>query len=151
MEDQPIHDDKTDNESDEEEEEDIQEELPYTYLRFKPYPSPFPSPPPAVALLVASIQQTSQQTNQFKSDFQPWITTFIAGQLIQPVRTYQGRTITKAIVQRLAKRPGGLQSLHSQDLPPLPKSHHQLKNHPFGNLFLQAERDHLQSHTDIQS
>lgn len=118
----------------------------YTCLRFEPYPTPSLSP--AAALLVTSIQQAKAIPT---TDFEPWMAAFTAGRLIQPIGTYNGYTITKATVQRLAKRPNGLQTLYSHQLPKPPKSHHQLRNHPFEAQFLQAEKDHLQSHAIMQS
>jgi len=49
---------------------------------------------------------------------------FVAGRLLQPVGSYNGKTITKAMVQRLARRPNGLKTLYGQDLPLPPKWYH---------------------------
>jgi len=84
-------------------------------------------------------------------DFEPWMAAFAAGRLLQLVGSYNGKIITKAMVQRLARRPNGLQTIYGQDLPLLPKWHHQLKDHPFGTQFLQAEEDYLQSYSTMKS
>jgi len=112
-----------------EEVEEVEKEVqfPYTYSRFKPYPTPSLSPP--AALLAATIQQAHQlPENQLPEnqnmDFEPWIAAFATGRLLQPVNSHNGKTITKAMVQRLTRRPNGLQTLHGQDLPPPPKWHH---------------------------
>lgn len=126
-----------------------QEEFPYTCTRFEPYPTP--SLFPEAALLAGAIQQVSHAAVANTINFEPWMAAFAAGRLLQPVENHEGQLITNAAVQRLARRPNGLQTLHGQNLPPLPKSHHQLKHHPFGPQFLQAEKDHLQSHANMQS
>ena len=40
---------------------------------------------------------------------------------------------------------------HLKNLPPPPKYHSQLTDHPFGDQFLEAERTHLKSHSDLKS
>ena len=141
---------EAEEEAKEEAEEEAQpEEFPYISSRFKPYPTP--SLLPEAVLLAGAIQQASHSATANAMEFELWIAAFAVGQLIQPTGTHGGKTITKATVQRLARRPNGLQTLYSQDLPPLLKSHHQLKNHPFGAQFLQAERDYLQSYLQIDS
>lgn len=59
--------------------------------------------------------------------------------------------LTKAAIQRLAKKSKGLQGLHSQNLPPRLKSHHQLKDHLLKPQFLQAGKEHLKSHEQMGS
>lgn len=39
--------------------------------------------------------------------------------------------------------------IHRRDLPPPPKWHNELVNHPLGDHFREAERTHLQSHTEM--
>ena len=139
--------------ADEEEAEDIhQEEYPYTCARFEPYPTPSLSPEAGLlaGLLSEAVKQASNTATIDDEDFEPWMAAFAAGRLIQPVEG-KGRTVTKATIQRLARRPNGLQTIHGLDLPPLPKSHYQLQSHPLGTQFLQAEEEHLQSHIQKQS
>jgi hypothetical protein len=59
--------------------------------------------------------------------------------------------ITKAKVMRLARRPGGLQRLRILDLPEELKGHWELRNHPLGRHFKQAEINHLKSHKDMMT
>ena len=129
------------------------EKHPYTDARFEPYPTPSLSPEAGLlaGLLAEAVQQASKTATINNEDFEPWMAAFTAGRLIQPVGVQKGRPITKAIIQRLARRPNGLQTIHGLDLPPLPKSHHQLQSHPLGTQFLQAEKEHLQSHIQKQS
>ena len=131
------------------EDEDLQEDLPYTEARFEPYPTPSQSP--EATLLSGTIQQADEAACHTAmatpTDFEPWMGAFLAGRLVQPTTSGKGQQITKAAIQRLARK-GGLQTLYSRDLPPPPKSHYQLNQHPFGPQFLQAEKDHLQSHTE---
>jgi hypothetical protein len=49
------------------------------------------------------------------------------------------------------KQPGALSKIHRRHLPPEPKWHHDLKDHPLGSLFEQAEKDHLKGHQDMQT
>ena len=48
-------------------------------------------------------------------------------------------------------QPRGLLKIHRRDLPPEPKWHRELAKHPLGNLFEQAEKDHLQGHESIKT
>ena len=41
--------------------------------------------------------------------------------------------------------------IHRRDMPALPKRHKDLKNHPLGDLFREAETTHLQSHKEMRS
>jgi len=109
------------NAKQEEEVEKVEEEVqfPYTCSRFKPYPTPSLSPP--AALLAATIQQANQLPENQNMDFEPWMAAFTASRLLQPVGSHNGKTITKAIIQRLTRRPNSLQTIHGQDLPPPPK------------------------------
>lgn len=148
QEDEEVYSTEEDEEGEAEEEA---ESTIYAYdcARFEPYPTPTQSP--EAALLAGTIQQaTDLPATSTATDFEPWMAAFAAGRLLQPVEK-NGQILTKAAVQRLARRPQGLQGLYSQNLPPLPKSHHQLRNHPFGPQFLQAEKDHLKSHEQMGS
>jgi hypothetical protein len=41
--------------------------------------------------------------------------------------------------------------IHRRDMPILPKRHKDLKNHPLGDLFREAEKTHLESHKEMRS
>ncbi|RYC76661.1 hypothetical protein BFJ63_vAg20462, partial [Fusarium oxysporum f. sp. narcissi] len=41
--------------------------------------------------------------------------------------------------------------MHRNSLPPPPTKHQDLKHHPFGTLFQEAEESHLQSHKEMRS
>jgi hypothetical protein len=45
----------------------------------------------------------------------------------------------------------GQRRIHRRDMPILPKRHKDLKNHPLGDLFREAEKTHLESHKEMRS
>lgn len=77
-----------------------------------------------------------------------WNGSFHAGTLSSRVGTLGRKTLTRAQVERLLKTP---LSIHRRDLPDPPGHHGDLKDHPMGNLFEDAERAHLQSHIEMRS
>src|SRR5204863_8180771 len=60
-------------------------------------------------------------------------------------------SITKKEVEEAVRSQYGLESLHRKRLPLEPKSHRDLEAHPLGDLFRQAEIDHLRSHAQMSS
>jgi hypothetical protein len=64
------------------------------------------------------------------------------------VKTEQGKGITKAAVERRLKTG---EKLHRRELPEPPKRHQALEEHALGELFKQAELDHLQEHAKMRS
>jgi hypothetical protein len=112
---------------------------------FGPYPTPEQTPP--VALLAHSIQQI-QEPIQGSQEQGIWQAAFHAGRLSAPIGTIAGKPVDKAqLLRRLQK---GIKPMRSE-LPPAPKWHHELASHPFGDLFVQAELKHLQTHKEMQS
>jgi len=77
-----------------------------------------------------------------------WQAAFCAGWLSVSIGQIKGKIVDKAQVQRLMEK--GIRIKRSM-LPPAPKWHHELKSHPFGALFEQAELSHLQSHKEMRS
>ncbi|KAG7001233.1 hypothetical protein FOFC_03480 [Fusarium oxysporum] len=114
---------------------------PYTTAKFVPFPTPPESPPSA--LLVHSIQTLHQgvqptiETNEGTTTV-PWQAAFIAG-----AKTPLQTSIDRALRQG--------RKMHRSNLPPPPRKHQDLIDHPFGKLFQKAEEDHLQSHKEMKS
>ena len=115
--------------------------------QYEPYPTPAPTPP--AALLAHSIRQAPEaEFIPDPSDKTVWQAAFCAGRLSVPIGQIKGKIVDKAQVQRLMEK--GIRIKRSM-LPPAPKWHHELKSHPFGALFEQAELSHLQSHKEMRS
>ena len=114
------------------------------------YPTPEQTPP--VALLAYSIRQTQepicQASTQTSQDNGVWQAAFNAGRLSAPIGTIDGKTLDKAQLHR--RLLNGYKPMRSE-LPPVPKRHSELASHPFGDLFIQAELQHLQTHKDMNS
>lgn len=109
------------------------------------------------ALLAMTIQDASDPPGKLdprdprvsrveRSDI--WKAAFNAGRLASPIGTLDGKVIDKAKLQRLLKKP---RSVHQSQLPKLPRHHRDLRDHPMGVQFEQAERDHLRSHREMES
>jgi hypothetical protein len=64
------------------------------------------------------------------------------------VKTEQGKSITKAAVERRVQTG---EKLHRRELPEPPKRHQELDEHALGELFKKAEFDHLQEHAKMRS
>src|SRR5271157_3767650 len=121
----------------------------YTSAKFKLYPTPESTPP--AALLAHSIQRIGPDQGpepQPLSETTMWQAAFIAGTLAGTVGTLKKKTVDKATIQRRLKR---RLPLYRSELPEVPKSHRDLRDHVIGELFRQAERDHLKSHVEIRS
>ena len=58
--------------------------------------------------------------------------------------------MTKAQLERLLRKQN-LLTLYRRDLPPPPAKHSDLKEHPMGHLFEQAEAVHLESYKQMKS
>ena len=72
----------------------------------------------------------------------------MAGSRSGAVGKVNSKVISKAQLERLLRKP---LALHRRDLPPPPTKHSDLKEHPMGHLFEQAELDHLKSHEIMKS
>ncbi|KAK4209697.1 hypothetical protein QBC37DRAFT_48908 [Rhypophila decipiens] len=136
--------------------------------------SPYPTPPdtPARAVLAAAIEGSKAAPKTKRREH--WMSVFMAGTLDQPLQASdltkaqrqrlmrkpdkydlayfecnkkEKGALTKEQVQKLQNIPGGLQTLKISDLPPPPEHHSQLKRHPMGDIFTDAEEEHLRSHT----
>lgn len=77
-----------------------------------------------------------------------WKGAFYAGTKATVVKAEHGRPVTRAVFQRL-QRSG--ERFHRRNMPEPPQRHSELAEHPFGELFAQAEADHLQSHAEMRS
>jgi hypothetical protein len=112
------------------------------------YPTPPTTPPPAALLarLMAGDQQSL--TQQASSTTIPWAAAFMAGTQAGHVGKYRGEVIDKAKMMRMLAK--GLKPYQSQ-LPPLPTCCTKLEDHPMGELFQEAEREHLASHQQMRS
>jgi Reverse transcriptase (RNA-dependent DNA polymerase)/GAG-pre-integrase domain len=123
----------------------------------EPIQPPYPTPPlsPPAALLAAAIQrpESSELTETFspspKQDV--WKAAFHAGQMRQHIGHLDGKILDRAQLQRLLRSPMGMRGVHRRNLPPPPTRHKDLEMHPLGQLFEQAETDHLQSHIPMNS
>ena len=128
--------------------------------------SSYPTPPETPsALLTAGTYRipTERDEDPHREDtsFEPWKAAFAAGRVVQPEKLQILRSrcriggaknpITKKEVESALKRPLGLETLHRKQLPPEPKTHQDLEAHPLGDLFKQAEIDHLRSHAKMGS
>ena len=126
-----------------------------TEARLEPYPTPSPSPsssPPA-AMLAASIRGIQDKENPKAGTSkiprtESWKAAFLAGSRSGAVGKVNDKVISKAQLERLLRKP---LTLHRRDLPPLPVKHSDLKEHPMGHLFEQAELEHLKSHEIMKS
>ena len=126
-----------------------------TEARLEPYltfsPSPLPSPP--AAMLAASIRGIQDKENPKAGTSkiprtESWKAAFLAGSRSGAVGKVNDKVISKAQLERLLRKP---LTLHRRDLPPLPVKHSDLKEHPMGHLFEQAELEHLKSHEIMKS
>jgi hypothetical protein len=125
--------------------------------RFGPYPTP-PASPPA-AMLAASIRGIQDGeilnkkgipkagTSQIPRT-EGWKAAFLAGSRSGAVGKVNSKVISKAQLERLLRKP---QAIHRRELPPPPTKHSDLEEHFMGNLFKQAELDHLKSHEIMNS
>ena len=144
------------------------EEVPGYYQGRKvnyTYPSP-PTTPPPVALLAqlmtdeqSSIESVllpivQKANNEFSPSpapsarTRPWAAAFMAGTQAGRTGKYQGHDLDKAQVRRMLAK--GIKPYRSQ-LPPLPTIRTKLEDHPMGELFREAEREHLASHHKMNS
>lgn len=136
------------------------------------YPTPPPTPPGAmITTLFAKCQEAVTSPN---APVQPWEAAFAAGPLSTVKGIADGSPVTTATLERLRRtpgkggkettdpvtredvaalrqQPGGINTLHSSVLPPPPRWHNDLQHHPLGELFLEAEEDHLKSHEKMAS
>ncbi|KAF7173426.1 hypothetical protein CNMCM6106_007498 [Aspergillus hiratsukae] len=124
------------------------------------YPTPSQTPP--AALLAASIQgpeegledsEPIEVSKSFKSYIPSrnavWKAAFTAGRMSQQVTRLHGKALDRTQLQRLLRK--NMKAVHRRDLPPPPTKHEDIKTHPLGWLFEQAEKEHLQSHVPMNS
>jgi hypothetical protein len=112
------------------------------------YPTP-PSTPPPVALLtqlLSGVQLRDSHTSS--SQTIPWEAAFMAGTQGGLVGTHHGKIIDKTQMNRRLRQ--GLK-LHLSELPPPPTSHTKLETHPLRSWFKEAEKEHLESHREMES
>jgi hypothetical protein len=129
--------------------DDLQSVSPSAYER----PPLTPVSLPAAGLLAMTIQAEPGPPGKLDQDHlirqsDVWKAAFNAGRLASPIGTLHGKGIDKAKLQRMLKKP---RSVHQSQLPKLPRHHRDLRDHPMGAQFEQAERDHLQSHREMGS
>lgn len=110
-----------------------------------------PPPTPPSALLAYSIANTSSKNPMNDSEFgwgKPWKSAFLAGIKAAPVKSHQGRILDRASVERALRK--GIK-IPRKLMPPPPRRHSELENHPFGNLFQAAEKEHLKGHDELKT
>lgn len=122
-------------------------------VRSRPYPTPVSLPPTALLAMVLREVTGDSQEECFKhwdahGPIEVWKAAFVAGRHASLRGAINGKLIDKAKFQRLLKDP---RRLHRKDMPPLPRSHRELSNHPMGSLFEKAEMEHLSSHNEMMS
>jgi hypothetical protein len=100
-----------------------------------------------------AADQSKMGCDSFKGfeAFAPWKASFIAATRHKDVGVVNGKTIDKFKIQRILRSGKGLRGLHRKELPDLPKSHGELKNHLLGAQFKEAEEAHLKSHIPTNS
>jgi hypothetical protein len=119
----------------------------------RPYPTPVSLPPMALLTIVNREVSGDSQEEYLKlwdthEPIEVWKAAFVAGRLATPLGIFDEKVIDKAKFQRLLRNP---RVLHRRDMPPLPRSHSDLINHPMGTLFEEAETAHLRSHEEMES
>ena len=109
-------------------------------VQFHPYPTP-DATPPRRQLTDASFHVASRQLAKASGPHcmreSCFYSAFIAGTRVG--------NLDQGMIRALGKK-----STH-QDLPPPPKYHSQLINHPLGDRFVEAEQTHLKSHLELGS
>lgn len=156
QEDEEVDDERSEQVEEAESEVDRQS---YTTAKFEPLPTP-PHTPPS-ALLAQTIQTRSDQwqsNDPGKDQWQskgpdrvvPWEASFMAGLKSNVVGQDQntGTKLDRAALERNLRK--GVK-IHRKDLPNPPRWHRDLENHVLGELFLEAEKTHLQSHREMNS
>jgi len=112
------------------------------------YPTP-PTTPPPVALLARLMAGNQPKLNEQASPTTvPWAAAFMAGTQAGRIGKYQGEDVDKAKMMRMLAKG---QKPHRSQLPPPPTLRTKLEDHPMGELFREAERDHLASHRTMKS
>ena len=134
----------------------------YTTGRFDSYPSP-PTSPPAALLAATIAGGSNDQVNTLPSKVTTekiWQAAFNAGRLVNKVGLFDGKEMNKAHTQRktlterrsiLQRRLMSQQGVNRRELGPAPSRHDELDSHIMGELFRQAEVDHLKSHQEMRS
>jgi hypothetical protein len=128
----------------------------------------------AFSATTVSVEAERSTPRSIKARHGPWEAAFNAGRLATPLgMTADGGKVSKARFSKLmnlpANRPGAKEqfyqqdythsvrqlrsgkSVHRRDMPPLPKAHRDLRNHPLAAEFKTAEKVHLQSHHETRS
>ena len=104
---------------------------------FHPYPTPATTPPHRQTFHIDARQISNGTHNMRESCYH---SAFMAGTQVGKLN------LGAAAIERALEK-----KIRRNDLPPLPKYHSQLANHPMGDRFLEAERTHLKSHTELGS
>ena len=82
-------------------------------------------------------------------DWSVWRASFMAGTQGAPVAQFEeGVRLDRAAIERRFRKG---HTIKRRELPPLPKHHDDLKSHPMGLLFEEAERAHIDSHKEMRS
>lgn len=125
------------------------------------YPTPQESPLAALfAYTITTMEEpgwlnlAAEDTDQLKMDTSGyWQSSFASGRLIAPIGTHEGKQIDRAGLRRLLKKAPrrDYQGTHRSELPSPPRHRSELKGHPLADLFIEAEKTHLQSHADMKS
>ncbi len=121
------------------------------------YPTPPETPSALLTDATYRIPNKHDEDPHDDTNFEPWKAAFTAGRLVQPEKIQRSRrrigkgSITRENVELAMNTRQGLESFHRKQLPPEPKTHRDLEAHPLGDLFIQAEIDHLRSHAHMDS
>lgn len=135
--------------------------------------TPVATPPPLCgSILAASITRNdvecpTERPAPWVAEVRPWISAFNAGRLQNQVGMRGDQVITKATIQREMKKssPGSQtaattaiinrlrkgEKVHRREMPAAPKTFRERRDHVCADLFRQAEKEHLQSHREMQS
>ncbi|KAL9572097.1 hypothetical protein ACKAV7_003814 [Fusarium commune] len=139
----------------------------YTQARFELLPTPPESPPSSFfAEIGIQISQGKGARKRVEEDLFILNQAFNAGLMAVPIAKKEGKLISKATRSRYMS--GRLkpkceaqmtqknltpdrQKYHRRNLPPAPSSHGSLAGHRFEAEFRKAQKDHLESHKQMES
>ncbi|RYP53215.1 hypothetical protein DL770_011001 [Monosporascus sp. CRB-9-2] len=143
----------------------------YTNAYFAPYPTPDSTPPRPAALLAATIRTAAVPEERAAMSAVPrkregidkipnsgvvcrtssWEATFNAGRLSSVIGLRYGEQVDTFEHDQIKRLLQAGRKIHRRHLPPAPKTHKELRDHPMGNKFRKAEKDHLDSHKQMSS
>ncbi|RYP73442.1 hypothetical protein DL771_003614 [Monosporascus sp. 5C6A] len=101
-----------------------------------------------VVELGTPIPEDRNQDDPDHKPIEPWRAAFCAGKICGKFGSVNGKRVDRASVKRMLRQ---LKKIHRMDLPEPPKRHGQLITHSMGELFLEAERAHLNSHKEMRT